>query len=154
MLRRSELPLWLILVVILSACGWGIVAIASAPQKGVVFEGKIVRCIDGDTFIVQPLPPVVRVRMLDCWSPESRTRDPEEKKLGLAAKASLQELLPVGAQVRIRVPTSDDSSKSMTMGRFLAETWRDVDGDGELDDIASIQRAAGHATKVKQRRGN
>jgi len=119
------------------------------PSKGVVFEGTIVRVIDGDTYIVQPLPPVVRVRMLDCWSPESRTTDLAEKERGLAAKASLQELLPEGSRVRIRVPTSDDSSKSMTMGRFLAETWRDIDEDGVLDDIAASQRAAGHATKDK-----
>jgi len=131
----------------------GLVLKAGAPPaKGVVFEGELVRVIDGDTYIIQPLPPLVRVRMLECWAPESRTTDLEEKQRGLAAKENLKQLLPVGSRIRVRVPTSDDSSKSMTMGRFLAETWRDIDGDGNLDDIAAIQRAAGHATKVKQRR--
>jgi hypothetical protein len=40
-----------------------------------------------------------RVRVLDLWCPEIRSRDPEEKARGLAAKAFAETLLPPGTIV-------------------------------------------------------
>jgi micrococcal nuclease len=65
------------------------------------YNAKLDRVVDGDT--VDALVDLgfdtwkkVRVRMMGMNAPESRTRDLEEKKLGLAAKARLVELLKDG----------------------------------------------------------
>jgi len=62
------------------------------------YNAKLDRVVDGDT--VDALVDLgfdtwkkVRVRMMGMNAPESRTRDLEEKKLGLAAKARLNELI-------------------------------------------------------------
>jgi len=65
------------------------------------YNAKLDRVVDGDT--VDALVDLgfdtwkkVRIRMMGMNAPESRTRDLEEKKLGLAAKARLQTLLEGG----------------------------------------------------------
>ena len=62
------------------------------------YKAKLDRVVDGDT--IDALVDLgfdtwkkVRVRMMGMNAPESRTRDLEEKKLGLAAKARLNELI-------------------------------------------------------------
>ena len=63
-----------------------------------VYNAECVRVVDGDT--VDALVDLgfsifrkVRVRLNGMNAPESRTRDLDEKKLGLAAKARLKEIL-------------------------------------------------------------
>ena len=65
------------------------------------YKATLDRVVDGDT--IDALIDLgfdtwkkVRVRMVGMNAPESRTRDLEEKKLGLAAKARLIELLEDG----------------------------------------------------------
>ena len=62
------------------------------------YNAKVTRVVDGDT--VDALVDLgfdtwkkVRIRMMGLNAPESRTRDLEEKKKGLAAKDRLKELL-------------------------------------------------------------
>ena len=62
------------------------------------YNAKLNRVVDGDT--IDALVDLgfntwkkVRIRMMGIDAPESRTRDLEEKKLGLAAKARLNELI-------------------------------------------------------------
>ena len=62
------------------------------------YNAKLVKVVDGDT--IDALVDLgfdtwkqVRIRMQGINAPESRTRDLEEKKLGLAAKARLKEIL-------------------------------------------------------------
>ena len=62
------------------------------------YNAKVVKVVDGDT--IDALVDLgfdtwkqVRIRMHGMNAPESRTRDLEEKKLGLAAKARLKEIL-------------------------------------------------------------
>ncbi len=62
------------------------------------YNAKVLRVVDGDT--VDAMVDLgfttfkkVRIRLHGINAPESRTRDLEEKKLGLAAKARLIELL-------------------------------------------------------------
>ena len=62
------------------------------------YKAVVERVVDGDTIdVIIDLGfktwKKVRVRMEGINTPESRTRDLEEKKLGLAAKARLQEIL-------------------------------------------------------------
>ena len=62
------------------------------------YEAKVMRVVDGDTIdalidLGFDIHKKVRIRMVGINTPESRTRDLEEKKLGLAAKARLKEIL-------------------------------------------------------------
>lgn len=62
------------------------------------YEAKVVRVVDGDTIdalidLGFDIHKKIRIRMAGINTPESRTRDLEEKKRGLAAKARLKEIL-------------------------------------------------------------
>ena len=71
--------------------------------KGNIFEAVILEVLDGDTvevdidlgFDIWLRNQVVRLNGLD--TPETRTRDLEEKKYGLLAEARLRQLLPTGS---------------------------------------------------------
>lgn len=136
----------------------GVVAVAvlvgrltagDAPPRGIVTEVEVVEVYDGDTVTVQPIVPQVRVRLLDCWAPEVRTRDADEKRRGYASRDHLRGILKPGDRVRLQVPTGNKLQQSLTFGRVLGRIWCDVDGDGKLDDVSEAQVAAGHATEVR-----
>ena len=62
------------------------------------YKAKVVRVVDGDTVdalidLGFDIHKKIRIRMVGMNAPESRTRDLEEKKRGLAAKARLIEIL-------------------------------------------------------------
>ena len=63
------------------------------------YRATIIKVVDGDTVDVDIdlgfgiIMKDERVRIMGIDTPESRTRDKEEKKFGLAAKSRLQELL-------------------------------------------------------------
>tara|TARA_R110002020_G_scaffold66238_4_gene174273 strand:+ start:1200 stop:1556 length:357 start_codon:yes stop_codon:yes gene_type:complete len=68
------------------------------------YKAKLDRVVDGDTIDVNidlgfDISVHKRVRLAGINAPESRTRDLEEKKKGLAAKARLIELLKEGSLV-------------------------------------------------------
>lgn len=85
---------------------------------------RVLRIVDGDTFdalidLGFGVFTKKRIRMWGINTPESRTRDLAEKKLGLAAKESLKTLLEGG--------TCDIESLSIgKYGRVLGVAW--VDG--------------------------
>ena len=65
------------------------------------YKAKVVRVVDGDTIdalidLGFDIHKKIRIRMVGMNAPESRTRDLEEKKRGLAAKARLKEILKEG----------------------------------------------------------
>ena len=89
------------------------------------YNAKLDRVVDGDT--IDALVDLgfdtwkkVRIRMMGMNAPESRTRDLEEKKLGLAAKARLIEMLGNG----IFTLQSHGVGK---YGRCLGEIFRESD---------------------------
>ena len=87
---------------------------------------SIKKIIDGDTFdCIMDLGFDVlleaRVRMMGIDTPESRTRDLEEKKFGLLAKEYLTEKL---ATEDIIVTTEVDNEKG-NFGRILGWVWAD-----------------------------
>ena len=89
------------------------------------YNAKLDRVVDGDT--IDALVDLgfdtwkkVRIRMMGMNAPESRTRDLEEKKLGLAAKARLIEMLGDG----IFTLQSHGVGK---YGRCLGEIFRESD---------------------------
>lgn len=114
------------------------------PEPGWCTAGVVRRVIDGDTLVVE-LRRVVHVRLLECWAPESRTTDPEEKQRGLAAKANMQQLA-ADKECLVFIPADahGNLSHEFTMGRVLGYVY--VDGR----DLSEAQREAGHATATKE----
>jgi|TARA_R100001530_G_scaffold92574_1_gene64253 micrococcal nuclease len=103
------------------------------------YRCSLVKVIDGDTIDVcidlgfKVTLSNERVRLSGIDTPESRTRNLEEKKLGLAAKARLKELLPKKFVIRT---VKDDKGK---FGRILGIPF--------VDDIDICQQLIeeGHA---------
>ena len=92
------------------------------------YKCKILRVVDGDTVDVDiDLGFGVwmhreRVRMMGIDTPESRTRDKVEKKFGLASKAKLKELLPIGSMqiLKTEIDRSGEDKKGK-FGRILGD---------------------------------
>ena len=98
------------------------------------YAAKLVRVVDGDTadaMIDLGFKTWIKVRIrfygVDCW--ESRTRNLEEKKLGLAAKAFVKDLLE----------NSDD-------GKFAIRSH----GVGKYGRVLGELFVKGHETSVNQ----
>ena len=89
------------------------------------YKCKLIKVIDGDTIDVDiDLGFGVwlrnqRIRMYGIDTPESRTRDLEEKNYGLAAKAFLTEMLD---DSHLILKTHKDERGKF--GRILGEVWR------------------------------
>ncbi len=88
------------------------------------YKAIVRRVVDGDTMDVTldlgfDILYNNRIRLLGIDTPESRTRDLEEKKLGLAAKERVRELCPVGSTVTVKT-TKDGRGK---FGRILGEIY-------------------------------
>lgn len=120
--------------------------VAEQINFGIIFPGKVVNVVDGDTVDVE-IRRVIRIRMLDCWAPESRTRDLAEKKEGLAAKDALTKVIS-GRNVIVQVPIDRDAKfgESMSMGRVLA---RIIDEENNTD-YSKYMVTNGFATKEKE----
>ena len=90
------------------------------------YKATILRVVDGDTVDVDiDLGFGVwlrkeRVRIMGIDTPESRTRDKEEKRFGLAAKNRLKELLPIAsiAVLRTQIDRDGEDAKGK-FGRIL-----------------------------------
>ena len=88
------------------------------------YNAIVRRVVDGDTMDVTldlgfDILYNNRIRFYGINTPESRTRDLEEKKLGLAAKDRVKELCPVGSSVIIKT-TKEGRCK---YGRILGEIF-------------------------------
>jgi len=123
------------------------------PSPGWTTKAKCLRAIDGDTIEVE-VRRVIRVRLLDCWAPESKI-DPRvsqadqetEKFAGQASKENLRRLAE-GRDVVVQIPSEVDVAKAITMGRWLGRVW--LEGDGE--SLSEKQARGGFAEKVKPER--
>ena len=98
-------------------------------QKMYEYKAKLIKVVDGDTVDAMidcgfSVFRKERIRLKGINAPESRTRDKEEKKKGLAAKARLQELIKDGKNEFI-VKTSLD--KKGKYGRLLGELYQSID---------------------------
>jgi len=122
--------------------------LVECPPLGLTMDGQVIRVIDGDTIVVRSYVEY-HVRLLDCWAPESRTRDLEEKGRGLKSKARMIELASEKA-VRVNLPhSSADLTELTTMGRVLGRVWLIEDGSPEDLDLSSRMVLEGFATKTK-----
>ena len=111
---------------------------------GVTFGGVVTRVLDGDTVEVE-VRRTGRVRLLDCWAPETRTKDEAEKRRGIAAREALRAMVD-GEHVVVDVPIDAQGKfgDSTSMGRILGRLWH------QGQDVAAAMVAAGHATRTKQ----
>ena len=97
------------------------------------YKCKILRVVDGDTVDVDIDLGVgmwmhkERVRIMGIDTPESRTRDKVEKKFGLASKARLKELLPIGSKqvLHTQIDKSGEDKKGK-FGRILGDFMIDT----------------------------
>ena len=116
------------------------------------YNAKCLRVVDGDTIDVMidlgfSTWKKVRVRLDGINTPESRTRDLEEKKRGLAAKARLQDIMDLNeSELLLKV------NGIGKYGRALGELM--VDSVGGLSDIGLTKKNVnqllikeGHAVK-------
>ena len=93
------------------------------------YRCKVVHIVDGDTVDVDidlgfgVWMKKQRIRLYGIDTPESRTRDLEEKKYGLAAKEFLTGMLDDEAGIILK--TYKD--KEGKFGRILGELWRTTD---------------------------
>jgi endonuclease YncB( thermonuclease family) len=131
------------------------------PEPGWTTAGRIVNVIDGDTVEVE-IVRRIRVRLIDCWVPESRLdpriTDPEKrdaaKYMGQVAKAHLQ-LVAKGRLCRLVIPTvvegngvTQDPADSLTMGRAIGAVY--IEGlSGGWVSLSEIMVADGHAGRTK-----
>ena len=88
------------------------------------YKADVVKIIDGDTIDVNihlgfdVILYKQRIRLMGIDTPESRTRNLEEKERGLLSKAYVENKCPVGSTIMIE---SLDRGK---FGRILGELWR------------------------------
>ena len=89
------------------------------------YRCKILRVVDGDTvdvdidlgFGVWMHKERVRIHGID--TPESRTRDKEEKIYGLAAKEFVKSFLPVGSDATLQTEKDKTGKFGRILGKFL-----------------------------------
>jgi len=111
---------------------------AQEPCEFIYRVSSLEKVVDGDTIDVTidlgfDVCTKQRVRLLGIDTPESRTRDLEEKKFGLISKKKLKEwcLKAVESEkddieIQLRCPEADSRGK---FGRILAEVWVSEDGN-------------------------
>ena len=108
------------------------------------YNAKVTHVVDGDTIDLSidlgfDIWYNSRVRFVGIDTPESRTRDLEEKKRGLAAKDRVLELCPVGGDVVLR--TSKDGKGKF--GRILGEIFV----PGVVQSVNQLLIEEGHAVE-------
>jgi endonuclease YncB( thermonuclease family) len=119
----------------------------ACPPRGITIDGTVVRVIDGDTIVVESRVEY-HVRLIDCWAPESRTKDLAEKQRGLTAKSRMKTLAE-NKPVRVFLPTSEDLTEMFTMGRMLGRVWI-LNGDVPTSsDLSTIMVSECLATRTK-----
>ena len=115
------------------------------PPIGWTTSSKIKRCIDGDTTIVA-IEKILNIRLIDCWTPETRTKDLKEKKRGLFCKKKLQQFLNNKQNVITYIPADQEGqikdvfSLSRVLGRIFVNE----------QDISEIMVARGYAARTKK----
>ena len=113
------------------------------------YKAKLDRVIDGDTIDVKidlgfDINVKKRVRFSGINTPESRTRDLEEKKLGLAAKDRVKAILAENETFTI------NSKEIGKFGRVLGEIFVEtVDGQDKLTMVSlnELLKKEGHAVE-------
>ncbi len=104
-----------------------------------IYNAEVKKVVDGDTFdIIIDLGfdtlKKGRVRLYGVNTPESRTSNLEEKKMGLAAKEFTDQWL-TASNYKVKIETIID--KNEKYGRVLARVWNEAGSCLNTDIVAS-----------------
>ena len=125
------------------------------PPKGITTDVKVVRVVDGDTVDVE-ITRKIRVRLLDCYAPETRTKDSAEKIKGFESKKYLHNMLTEvfyndlaarkKKQVTLFIPADEQGEikDNFTFNRVLGRLF--INGE----DVSELMVEAGKATKTDE----
>ena len=94
------------------------------PAAGLTFPAACIEVVDGDTLTVR-VTFALRLRLDQCWAPESRTTDLAEKQRGLLAKANMVDMA-LGKPVMVHIPGKTGIKtlgELTTLGRVVARAW-------------------------------
>jgi len=128
-------------IIVLSICILGM----QSPSPWWTTKVKVLSVYDGDTVVVE-VRRTMRVRLLDCWAPEIRTKDLEQKRKGFASRDYLRGLIE-GKEVVLVIPSnSPDIGKTTSLSRVLGNIYL----PGESEPVSASLIKAGHATKEKK----
>ena len=111
------------------------------------YKCKVKRVVDGDTMDVIldlgfDVLHSVRVRLSAIDTPESRTRDLDEKARGKLSKAYLKESIK-GKKIVLRTKIKDSRGK---FGRVIAEVWVEFE-EGSLRNVNELMIKEAYAVK-------
>ena len=111
------------------------------------YKCQVKRVVDGDTMDVIldlgfDIHHAVRVRMAGIDTPESRTRDKDEKARGKLSKAFLKESIK-GKKIVLKTKIKDSKGK---FGRVIAEVWAEFE-EGSLRNINELMIKECYAVK-------
>ena len=111
------------------------------------YKCKVKRVVDGDTMDVVidlgfDIFHSCRVRLASIDTPESRTRDLDEKARGKLSKAYLKESIK-GKKVVLKTRLKDSRGK---FGRVIAEVWAEFE-EGSLRNVNELMIKECHAVK-------
>ena len=111
------------------------------------YKCKVKRVVDGDTMDVIldlgfDVHHAVRVRLAGIDTPESRTRDLDEKARGKLSKAFLKESIK-GKKIVLKTKIKDAKGK---FGRVIAEVWAEFE-KGSLRNINELMIKECYAVK-------
>lgn len=112
--------------VIAAALFWALPLSAQAappPPLGQTSRVTFVSAVDGDTIDVE-VRTRYRIRLLDCWAPEVRTKNAQEKQRGLMAKRYLDALIR-GKQGTLFIPMTGTVADSLTLDRWLGHATKE-----------------------------
>ena len=89
------------------------------------YNSRIIKVVDGDTVDVDIdlgfdiVLSNQRIRLAGIDTPESRTRDLEEKKFGLLAKEMVESYCPIGSTVTLRTSKDERGKFGRILGDFV-----------------------------------
>lgn len=116
------------------------------------YKATILKVVDGDTVDVDidlgfgVVLSNERVRIMGIDTPESRTRDKEEKKFGLAAKARLKSLLGKTCTLKTQINKNGEDMKGK-FGRILGDFDVYDSSTDSWKPVTEIMIAEGHAVE-------
>lgn len=110
---------------------------------GLTFGGKCTNVVDGDTVDME-VKRTFRLRIRDCWAPETRTKDLAEKARGMMSRTAMR-LLALGRPITAHVDIDPEArfGESMSMSRIVASAQV-----GPVD-LAQAMSETGNATRRK-----
>lgn len=121
----------------------------ASPPIGTTEKATVKKITDGDTITVV-VSKEYNIRMLDCWAPETtKAKTTKEKEAGMRSLEFLKTLLSEGDEIVLHIPSTGRVKDSISFSRYLGRIYKDVDQDGELDDISELMVKNGFATKER-----